>query len=438
MNRREFAWTSAGLLAVALGPGLWSCRRPAANRKSYSFGRVREGRHAVPVTRVTPLDGEYVFAYYDVCCFSPSQRYIAATRLPFTERVPRLGDTAEVVVIDLQENSIETLYSTKTFGFQTGANPQWGGSDRYVFTNDVIGGRAVCVRIDREGGEAQAMEASMYHTAPDGSYVLGFPLEYLNITQQGYGVPSRDPENPDRLPPGASRTEGVWKTDTKTGKKRLLYSLADVAKHLPEPPPKPGGTYYFWHTKINRQGTRIMQVLRCLIPGVEGRNTTVFTLNADGSNVRYTGARPVWGQSGGHPNWHPDGDHVIRNQHVPGDPKRRFCKIRYDGSSTVALTDKVVGGGHPTIEPTERTIITDAFDERGAGTKVRLLLVDLKAGRAEAIVTMPTIDRKNLKHPTHRLDGHPVWSRDFRRVCFQATAEGRRQLFIADLGRFLG
>jgi hypothetical protein len=36
-----------------------------------------------------------------------------------------------------------------------------------------------------------------------------------------------------------------------------------------------------------------------------------------------------------------------------------------------------------------------------------------------------------------RLDGHPNWDRQFRKVIFQAAPEGRRQLYIADVERWV-
>ena len=53
------------------------------------------------------------------------------------------------------------------------------------------------------------------------------------------------------MSPGMSKTEGIWKTNLKTNRKSLLVSIADVAAHVPEPPPVAGGTFYFWHSKAN-------------------------------------------------------------------------------------------------------------------------------------------------------------------------------------------
>ncbi len=433
MNRRKFFRTSAGLLAAALMPGVWSCQRQISKKKKFKFKPYKPGETFVPVVQVTPDDGFYVHTYYDVCSISPSQRYLAATKLPFQDRLPVLGDTAEVCIIDLEEQTIETVYTTKCWGYQVGANLNWGTTDRYLYTNDVIDNVAVCVRIDLETDKVKAFAGPKYFIAPDESCVIGFPLELLDITQQGYGVPPKEPLKFQKLPPGAAEDEGLWRTDLKTNEKRLLVSLADCAKLVPEPPPKKGGTFYFWHSKFNRQGTRIMQVLRCLFPDGWGRrNVNVFTFNTDGSSIRRTQSFPIWGHGGGHPNWHPDGIHLIRNL-KPDGKNDRLCKIPYDGSDYIILSEKIDGGGHPTIEPSEKYMITDKIHFDGV-QKVTIRLIDLIAEDEEAVCTIPTINRKNLlSDNVNRFDGHPFWSRDFKKVCFQAAPEGKRQLFLADL-----
>ncbi len=50
------------------------------------------------VTRVTPEDGFYVHTYYDVCPFSPSGRYLLCSRLPYQDRPPVHGDTADTAL----------------------------------------------------------------------------------------------------------------------------------------------------------------------------------------------------------------------------------------------------------------------------------------------------------------------------------------------------
>lgn len=398
-------------------------------KQSYQFEPHASETCSVPLTRITPDDGYYVFTYFDVCPFSPSGRYLATTRLPFQDRIPVLGDTADVCVIDLEEQAIQTVYTTKSWGYQTGALLNWGTTDHHLYTNDVVDGRAVCVRINLESGKTTAFSGPMYNIAPDESCVIGFPLELMDISQPGYGVPCKDPKNPQRLPPGASQDQGIWKTDLRTNKCSLLVSLADVAARLPGPLPREDGTFYFWHAKFNRQGTRIMQVLRCLFPDNWGaRNPTTFSFNPDGSDITYLPFTHAWDAKGGHSNWHPDGEHLLRNVIEP-DGAQRYCQVRADGTKRTILSDRLTGGGHPSLEPTGRYIVTDARSD----DRIVLLLSDLETHQERELCSLPTFEKERLKDTVLRLDGHPVWSRDYKKVCFQAVHQGARQLYIADL-----
>jgi len=437
MDRRGFFFTSAGLLAMASSQGTWGVENTFSRKKRFDFKPCNPAKTLAPITQVTPDDGHYVQTYFDICPYSQSQKYIAVTRLPFDDRMPVLGDMAEVCLIDLDEKTIRTVYITKCWGFQTGANVNWGASDRYLYTNDVIGGTAVGVRIDLETGETKAYAGPLYHIAPDESCIIGFPHELRDITQLGYGVPSKDPRHPPRLPPGASKEEGLWQTDLKTNKKTLLVSIEDVAAKVPTPPPQPGGTYYFWHSKFNKQGTRIHQVLRYIVEdGSSERNPMSFTFKSDGTDIRYapnTPRVPVWKNQGGHPNWHPDGEHLIRNLNPDGGPTR-ICQFRYDGTEFRVLSDKIKGGGHPSIEPRGKYIVTDEKGTSANRQTIVIRLIDLVAQEERQVCEIPTIDPRKLgDDPVFRLDGHPCWSPDYKRVSFQAAPEGRRQLFVADL-----
>lgn len=129
MNRRRFIYnTSAGIAATWLSPRVWATSFDPGNWKRYDFKSFREGQYAVPVTRVTPGDGFYLHTFYDVCPWSPSGNFLAVTKFPYQGKKPQWGDIADVCVIDLKQQRIKTVYQTKAWGFQLGANAQWGNS----------------------------------------------------------------------------------------------------------------------------------------------------------------------------------------------------------------------------------------------------------------------------------------------------------------------
>jgi len=414
----------------------------------YDFKRYRETATLVPVHKVTQDDGYYLHTFYDICPWSPSQRYLACTKFPFQDREPKYGEAAQICVIDMKDQTLTEVYSTSGWGFQLGSNVQWGATDRYLYFNDVVGGECVCVRLDLETGKADELAGPMYHVAPDDSAVVSFPLDLINATQSGYGY-AMDPARARILPPGAAEDEGIWRTDLKTGKKELIVSLAQAYDILPDADKKrfEGGTFYFFHSKYNPQSNRILQVFRCLMPntgnaefGIGG--TGVFkpmlvTFNSDGSDLKLALPNEVWGKGGHHPNWHPDGERILMNLKLDYD-RIKFCTYRHDGSDFRVLSESVEGSGHPSFHGNGRHIVTDVYPDQdfaSSSKEVPIRLVDIESQTEQNLCFVFTLGMPNAN--VLRIDPHPAWSRDYTKVCFNAAPEGRRQIYVADVSELI-
>ena len=86
----------------------------------------------------------------------------------------------------------------------------------------------------------------------------------------------------------------------------------------------------------------------------------VVTMDADGSNIRLAMPTDVWGRGGHHPDWCPDGNHILMNLRLDGKTMR-FVRFRFDGTGLIPLTEAVEGSGHPTLHPDGRHILTDEY-----------------------------------------------------------------------------
>jgi hypothetical protein len=445
MNRKKFLKTTCGFAALSILPGYYAIAFGGYKKKQYTFKPYRPGKTVGSVTQVTPDDGYYIHTFYDVCPFSPTERYLAVNKFPFQHRRPELGDLCDICIIDLENETIETVYRTRGWGLQIGAQLQWGTTDRYLYTNDIIGHEAVCVRIDLENGMVKAFSGPKYDIAPDESSVIGFPLDYINDTQPGYGVP----EFRDRsMITGAPDNQGLWQTDLQTNEKRLLLSLKDAYEAVNDEFYK-GGNCYFFHSKWNSQGDKIMQVFRVTFPddpqkiGRTPRNPSLITFNADGSDLNVAVKRKQWnfdwGYGGNHPNWHPDGRHIIMNL-TPvwlGDRNLRFVKMDYQGNNFEVLTEKFLGSGHMRITPDSRYLVADSYINEPMAYpngEVPIRLLDLEADEEVEVcsifVDMYQYTRENS---VFRVDPHPEWNRDYKKVCFNGVLGGKRQVLVADL-----
>jgi hypothetical protein len=402
----------------------------------------------VPVHCVTPGDTGYIHRYYDSSPFSPSGRYFAVTRLPFEDRLPRPGDVAEIAVVDLATGALRTVAETRGWDVQLGAQLQWGADDRTLLYNDLEtrDWMPYGVRLDPQTGEHRRLAGTVYSVSPDGRWAASPCLRRMAITQRGYGVVV--PRNQIPANRGAPQDDGVWITDLDSGDSRLLVSLAEIVATARPPiaAARRHGDFFAFHVKWNPQGTRLMLALRWLprswLPWKRKRRygaKHVITMDSDGGNVRMAVSAEQWARGGHHPNWCPDGEHVLMNLNTQGDGLR-FARLSCDGASCETLAPTVAGSGHPTLHPDGRHLLTDAYvDEPLAfadGTApIRLVDIGTSVETTLARIRIRPLAEKSTG--ALRVDPHPAWDRSYTRIAFNACPDGRRRVFVADLQALL-
>jgi len=399
---------------------------------------------SVPVHCVTPDGTGYIHRYYDSSPFSPSGRYFAVTRLPFEDRLPKPGDTAEICVVDLATGELRTVAETRGWDVQLGAQLQWGADDRTLLYNDLEtrDWMPYGVRLDPQTGEHRRLAGTVYSVSPDGRWAASPCLRRMAVTQRGYGVVVPGDHIPQNR--GAPGDDGIWLTDLESGDTRLLVSLARIAQEALPPIAATGrrGDFFGFHVKWNPQGTRLMLVLRWLprswLPWKRKRRfgaKQVITMDADGGNLRVAVSAERWARGGHHPNWCPDGEHVLMNLNTQGDGLR-FARLSLDGSACETLASNLPGSGHPTLHPDGRHLLTDvyvdeplAFDDGTAPIR----LVDLDGGVETTLVRIRIQPLAERATGALRVDPHPAWDRSYTRIAFNACPDGRRKVFVADL-----
>ncbi|MCB2053186.1 MAG: hypothetical protein KDE35_02950 [Geminicoccaceae bacterium] len=391
----------------------------------------------------TPAGDACMHTFFDVCPISPSGRYLAVTRLPFEHRGPWPGDMAEVCLVDLCAWTIQAVYRTSGWALQLGANLQWHPTSDILYTNDLKveprGYRGVGVAIDPADRSCRRYDAPFYAVDPSGRFMLGPALDLVNRTQYGYGVPE-GLFGRRRLARGAAGDEGIWRTDLESGRVELLASIADLVDASPARALLRSGVNYLFHTKIAPCGGRLFQVLRSIDladrPGAV--RSRIMTLDTDGGHVREALPHEAWDRGGHHPSWLADGD-ILMNLVPDSVPETaaegmRFVRIAQDGSGSPEPIGPWRGSGHPSVDPTGRFLVTDAYLNEGFGApdgRAPLRLIDLAGGRERHVLQLDC-GPPNLR--ARRVDPHPVWGRDGRSLILNTVIDGRRQVVIADLG----
>lgn len=406
------------------------------------FPAYRDFDPLVPVWCITPEIDGCLHRFFDTSPVSPSGRYVALTRLRDEDRAPGPGDIAEVVVVDLESGETRTVAETRGFDAQLGAQAQWGPTDKDLYFNDmdVESWRPFAVRLDFLTGERTELAGAVYMVSPDGSRLASPCLKRTALTQGGYGVVVPPTFLPLNEP--ADEHDGLFLTDTSTGEVSLLVSFArmlDEIEALSAEVKDRRGALYGFHVKWNRQGTRLMFVIRHR-PSEGGRTLpNVVTMKPDGSDLHLAMPGSRWVGGGHHPDWCPDGEHISQNL-IMANGKMRFVQYRYDGGDLRTIVPGVIGSGHPTLHPDGKHIVTDSYLREpvafGDGT-TPIRWIDVESGVERTLVRIRSEPQTSGPLGVLRVDPHPAWDRAYRRIVFNACPDGRRRVFLADLGSLL-
>ena len=428
---------------------------------SRSFPNYENFSPRVPVWCVTPERPACIHRFFDTSPISPSGRYVALFQLPAEDSVPAPGDAGNIVLVDLATGEDRVVAETCGWETQVGANINWGGSDHELYFNDVDikDWRPFAWKLDPLTGQRQPMEGTVYHASPDGRWLVSANLTTSRRTQPGYGVVV--PDELVRRNIGPAEDDGFYLTDTTTGRGRLLASISQL---LAEADPAVGveapaeREIYGFHSKFSPQGDWLMLSLRWYPVPYPVPDEPVFDPYAANLPVRFAwvtmplSGRPKhcaigpdeWDKGGHHATWFPDGKRISMNLNIDmGDVQRvedvmRFVQVNADGSGLRKMRDDVIGGGHPTVHPDGRHILTDTYtwDEEafGDGT-IPLRWIDLESGEEEVLVRINT--QQPYGDSDLRVDPHPAWDRTWRYVTFNGFVDGTRRVFIADMAEIL-
>ena len=116
--------------------------------------------------------------------------------------------------------------------------------------------------------------------------------------------------------------------------------------------------------------------------------------------------------------------------------------FRSDGSDFRILSEKHLGSGHPSVDPTTRYLISDAYLKQTYVTRneeIPIRFIHLEDDRESTLCTISNnVGNEGKMYSDQggsqfKLDPHPAWNRDYTKVCFNGAIEGRRQVFVADV-----
>lgn len=375
-----------------------------------------------PVKRITPenTNEHYFFGYYDVPALSPDGRYHLTNCVEQMDHLPLADEINNIKLIDLEDHSMRSLASTRSWNFQQGSMLQWYKPDlgREIIYNDYRDKQYVSVILDIETGTEKIYSKPIASVTKDGRYGLSINFNRVFDFRPGYGyINTLDPYFEIHAP----EDDGVFLIDLETGESKLLFSYASLNELFPLPEGITNNKLVINHITFNPSGSRFVFLLRYFNKPGQVWKTAIGSSDLEG-NVY------VWRNYGmaSHYFWKDDSTLLIYSD-AGGTPGLYEIDDLSDASRSISprfITQDI----HCSTSPDGRFIIGDAYPKASGFRDI--FLIDTHSGEESIIGSFysPTPKIGDI-----RTDLHIRWSPSGEFISFDSIHEGYRGIYTMDL-----
>lgn len=363
------------------------------------------------ITRLTPEDGyEYFFGYYDKCPWDVTGRYVLCIRVKNAQEKPDSDEESQLVLIDTQEeNTLRIIATTQCWNVQQGCMLQWLDG-KHVIYNDFRNGKFCSVILDIDANTERVLPMPVYTVAADGSFALTLDFARLHRMRPGYGYCNL----PEKEEPWC-----VWRMELQTGAVTPLFTYGDFDGLEPRPEME-RAEHKINHLMIAPDGSRFMVLHRWFVGS--RKYTRLVTGDCRGGGLRVL----LDDDFVSHCCWKGN-DQILTFAEKKGQGRGYFL-LRDGTADCRRMWPALVGDGHPSYGPNGR-VVTDSYPDRRRVSNIYIL--DENSQKISVIARVFSPFRYDNEV---RCDLHPRWSRDGRKICFDAVFEGRRALYTVNVG----
>lgn len=381
---------------------------------------------------LTPESGNYLFGYYDRCPWNRDQSLHLALKVPFQDRLPRPGETAEVGFIIREERRFVKVAETRAWCHQQGAMTLWlkDSPDNFVFNDYDLSDRKIHTRIfNVDGRETGRYEQPVYVISGDCRW--GASLNFARIPRRGYSyadVPvEATPPQPD------PDEDGLFLIEMSSGRSKLIVRYRDLIERHPFPYMLAKERLWLNHPMFNADGSKLFILFRHCpadAPGAYPWQTHLFTVNLDGSDLRCVLPDVYWRNGAvSHPIWGRTPHEILLDGRWDGNGHRY---VVFDESKSSFRAERVSDGmgpmGHLVFSPDRQWILADTYPDETGLQKVAL--VDVRTGNLLPLGIFR--HRREAMWTDFRCDLHPRWSADGHLITIDTIHEGDRKIYLME------
>jgi hypothetical protein len=375
------------------------------------------------VKQVTQGPKHHFFGYYGISPWDVTGRYLVCLESEFGDRLVEADDVAGICLVDLETGETRRIAETRAWNFQQGALVHWLGTapDREIIYNDRVDGALAAVVLDVKSGARRVLPRPLAAVSNDGRLAASISYARLRTTRPGYGYAGGvDPFAEEPHP----AEDGLFIMDTQSGETKLIVSIRQAFEAEPVPEGLEDKTMWFNHVLFSRDDSRIMFLAR--VPKeTGGRETAVFTVNPDGTDLRCE-LPYAWG--GSHYDWLDGRRLMVTTRYQAQTPWRHVVWTDGEGGYTPLATEVLTWDGHGHFSPDGEWMVTDNYRDRGGYRS--LFLLHMESGD---FARLGRFREPQQYSGEWRCDLHPRWRQDGRALCIDSTHDGTRQVYIVEL-----
>lgn len=379
------------------------------------------------IKQVSPNDpsNEYFYGYYDKSPWDASGQYMLSMRAKDTWSEPDPIGKAEILLINAKDGySFRQIATTHTWNVQQGCMEQWLGPDfsSRIIYNDLRDGKYCSVVHDVVSKKERVLPLPVYTVSADGKTALSLDFSRLHNLRPGYGYAALPEKTKGIALPNETC---IWKIDIETGEVTGLLRYTDFANFQPRPEmQEQGAVHKVNHLMLSPNSKRFMVLYRWYCG--QRKYTRLITCNIDGTDMYLLSDDDMVS----HCFWKDD-EHIIafENKHVGGTG---YYLMKDKTQENQHLWPQLSNDGHPSYCPTDNSLVAfDTYPDRARIQEVKIARDTDVEGKNIKVIARVFAPFK-YDNDT-RCDLHPRWSRDGKKICFDASFEGHRGLYIVNV-----
>lgn len=380
--------------------------------------------------QLTPKESHHFFGYYGISPWSQNERYFVCLETDFHNHMPRFGETARILILDLKDHQSRIIAETRAWNYQQGTMLHWLPSDpnSKIIFNDTKGKYVFSRILDIKTGEERTLPMGINAIGNNKNIAVCLNFKRLRKCRKVVSYPCETKHIKESHP----SDDGIFIMDLETGEYNLIITYDEIWRAHEKTRNMSkikwfGRKLWFNHPVLNFSDSRLFFLsryrafLRYLI-------SSMWTIDINGDDLY---CLVDYGNKLSHFSWMSDED-IMVTMRIEGREHRSYVILKDKENAKRIFAEEILKrDGHPALSPDKSMLATDTYPIQ---KKRHVLLCDLLQDPVE-IREVASFTTDKLSFSQLRCDPHPRWNHTGDKFCYDGLGKNGRQVYVIDVER---